>query len=362
MFKIYLGIDPITNKQRHTTRRGFRTKADAKIAMAKIKTETHMNGLQSNEVTTFNELYDLWLESYQHTVKESTLNHVLAVFKIRVLPHFSNKKIKKITISYCQNVVNEWFNTYDNINNVVAYTKLLFQYAVKLKIINDNPFEHIQKPKKTNIDADELLYYTKDELKTFLSFCQPFTKEYAMFRVLAFTGIRKGELLALTWQDIDLFTKNISINKTVALGLNNKQIIQKPKTQSSYRKISIDDTTVKILVEWHKEQAIHMLKLGYNTKQDNQLVFSNTKNRLLSSNYLMTFMRNICKKNNYKKIKIHGFRHTHCSLLFESGASIQEVQNRLGHSNIQTTMKIYAHVTETQKENIATRFQNYIGF
>ena len=70
----------------------------------------------------------------------------------------------------------------------------------------------------------------------------------------------------------------------------------------------------------------------------------------------------ICKNNNFKRIKLHGFRHVHCSLLFEAGLTIQEVQDRLGHGDIKTTMDIYAHVTEKQRDNVADKFANYINF
>lgn len=73
-------------------------------------------------------------------------------------------------------------------------------------------------------------------------------------------------------------------------------------------------------------------------------------------------MNRVCKRNNFKQIKIHVFRHTHCSLLFESGASIQEVQSRLGHGDIHTTMNIYVHKTEKQRERLAERFENYVNF
>lgn len=69
----------------------------------------------------------------------------------------------------------------------------------------------------------------------------------------------------------------------------------------------------------------------------------------------------ICDKHNFKKIKVHGSRHSHCSLLFESGATIQQVQDRLGHDNIQTTMNVYAHVTQKQRDNLADKFASYIG-
>lgn len=78
-------------------------------------------------------------------------------------------------------------------------------------------------------------------------------------------------------------------------------------------------------------------------------------------NFMKANLKCICKKNNFKEIKVHGFRHSHCSLLFESGFTIQEVQDRLGHSDLKTTMSIYAHVTEKQRDNMADKFAKFMA-
>lgn len=86
--------------------------------------------------------------------------------------------------------------------------------------------------------------------------------------------------------------------------------------------------------------------LGYNTMNKKQLLFSNNKNDYLQPTVTRKYIKQICEKNLFKEIRTHGFRLTHCSLLFEAGASIKEVQDRLGHTDIQTTMNIYAHVSQ----------------
>lgn len=152
-----------------------------------------------------------------------------------------------------------------------------------------------------------------------------------MFRLLGFTGMRRGELMALTWEDINFKNKTISIDKTVTIGLNGKEIIQPPKTHSSIRVISIDDRTLSILKNWRVEQRKLCLMHGHNTSDKSQCLFTNLRtNKRLQVQHPNKAMDKICKKYNFKKIKIHGFRHTHCSLLFEASLSIQEVQDRLG--------------------------------
>ena len=100
MFVAYLGIDPITRKQKRTTRRGFKTEREAKIAEAKLQTEVQANGFLNNEITTFKQVYDLWLEQYKHTVRESTYQRVVTLFNTAILEHFDNVSIKSITIPY----------------------------------------------------------------------------------------------------------------------------------------------------------------------------------------------------------------------------------------------------------------------
>ena len=103
-----------------------------------------------------------------------------------------------------------------------------------------------------------------------------------------------------------------------------------------------------------------MLKFGFNTRNKNQLVFTNLKNEYINPQRIRQKIETFCKQINHKVIAPHGFRHTHCSLLFEAEATIKEVQDRLGHSDIQTTMNIYAHGTEKKKEETAQKFASYI--
>ncbi|WP_313120708.1 tyrosine-type recombinase/integrase [Proteiniclasticum ruminis] len=143
--------------------------------------------------------------------------------------------------------------------------------------------------------------------------------------------------------------------------LENKLIIQPAKTKKDKRVLSMDASTMQIMKEWKSKQAKEILSLGYNTMGKNQLVFTNLKNKFINPQKIGQKIRPICKKIDLKEITPHGFRHTHCSLLFEAGVSIEEVQDRLGHSDIKTTMNKYAHVTDQRKEETALKFANYLN-
>lgn len=272
--------------------------------------------------------------------------------------------IKAITIPYCQKVMNKWNKKYKDVKAIRIYASIVLDYAINIKIITDNPFKHIKPPRKNEIKKDSsYLYYSSEELKTFLNFVKYEPMYHAMFRTLAFTGLRRGELMALTWNDVNFNNQTISVNKTCARGLGYKSIIQTPKTNSSNRIISIDNKTLDVLKHWKTQQRIDSLKFGHNTINKGQYVFTNIiTNKRLYPEHCNKKLDKICKQHNFKRIKIHGFRHTHCSLLFEAGLSIQEVQDRLGHGDIKTTMDIYAHITEKQREKVAEKFAKYISF
>ncbi|MFZ2436753.1 MAG: site-specific integrase, partial [Trichococcus flocculiformis] len=174
--------------------------------------------------------------------------------------------------------------------------------------------------------------------------------------------MRKGEALGLEWKDIDFKSGKVTISKTLARGENNTLIIQTPKTRSGMRTIALDENTLAILKEWRREQAKDFLKLGINTMKPSQPIFTTYQNDYIQLVTVTNRMKRIIQKHDLKVITTHGLRHTHCSLLFEAGVSIQEVKERLGHSDIQTTMNIYAHVTEKAREESAEKFASHVGF
>ena len=363
---IYLGKDEITGKDRYTTRRGFKTKKEALLCEAKIKTEIATNGLLNTDVTTFKEIYELWYEGYQHTIKESTLLVNQHIFNL-LLDKLENMQLKKITLPYCQKIINNYSKSFSLavLKKIKIYGSMILDYAVKMKVIYDNPMKDVLLPKKdddiTSDDKDK--YYSKEELKQFLELVESEQdiKLTAMFRVLAYTSIRKGELQALEWSDIDFTNNTININKTLSINSEHKITVQTPKSKSSIRCISIDEETKLILKRWKAKQRELFFSLGTRVKK-NQLCFTNDiTNDYLYLNFTNDKLSKICRKHKFKEIKIHGFRHTHCSLLFESGFTIQEVQDRLGHSDLKTTMSVYAHVTEKQRDNMADKFAKFMA-
>lgn len=218
-------------------------------------------------------MYNRWVKQYEKTVEESTFVKTTGIFRNHILPAMSDYKVEKITIDVCQKHVDEWSNKLKKFRTFKSYASKVLDFAIKRGYIQKNPFNHVEtyaslKKKQESKEEKKENFYTREELIEFLSCFEKENnvKAYTLFRLLAFSGMRKGEALALKWKDIS-----------------------------------------------------------------------------------------------FKEVSTHGLRHTHCSLLFEAGAKIKEVQDRLGHSDIQITMNIYTHVTTKAKEDAIQKFEEYLN-
>jgi len=181
-------------------------------------------------------------------------------------------------------------------------------------------------------NEEEANFYEKEELIEFLECAKKEVnfKAYVLFRLLAFSGFRKGEALALTWSDIDFNKNTIRVNKALARGKDGL-ILQPPKNKKSNRVVDMDEKTLSILKEWKSEQKVNLKILSLQNLKKKQLVFNNQKNEFTQPSKTTRWLTHIQNKYGLRKITTHGLRHTHCSLCFEAGMSMKEVQDRLGH-------------------------------
>ena len=170
-------------------------------------------------------------------------------------------------------------------------------------------------------------------------------KKIALFRILAFTIICKGELLALEWKDYRKST--LGINKAVSHSPVGYEILP-PKANSN--RLFILDKKCKIIDELHQAYPY------------SALIFESESGGMLSPSKPRKCLLEITKEKDIEPIRIHAFRHTHASLLFEYGMSLKQVQYRLGHTDLKTTMNIYTHITKFAKDKIGQQFSDYIDF
>ena len=365
LIKCYMGLDSLTGKRITTTRRGFKTQKEASLAEARLKLEYEEKTFNAkNSKYTFQQIYELFLVEHKNTVKSGTYATTVRYAKLHILPKIANKRIDSFTVLDCQKLVNQWAEYFNSAKYPKGIAQQVFDYAIKMNIITDNPMRKVKLPKRKETINEVNKFYNTDELKHFFDCVKDYgnMKYLAFFRLLAFTGMRKGEALALNWSDIDFNKKQVHITKGVVLDENEIPIISTTKTKKSVRTVSLDDESLATLKKWKLEQAKELMSIGINSMNKHQLLFTYDANKLYRPSYSNCWLEQIIKKYNLKKITMHGFRHSHCSLLFEMETPIQVVQERLGHTNIKTTMDIYTHVTEKQRDKVADNFAKHIGF
>lgn len=187
--------------------------------------------------------------------------------------------------------------------------------------------------------ADEMEFWTKTEYLQFVDMVRDKTMSYMAFQILYWTGMRIGELLALTYNDIDFDNNTIKISKSYQR-LSGKDLITQPKTQKSNRVVNIPQFLTEELQEYTSKL--------YGMMADER-IFHCTKS------YMTNEMLRGIKASGVKKIRLHDLRHSHASLLVEMGFTPLEIAERLGHEKIETTLNTYSHLYPNKQAQLAER-------
>lgn len=378
-FAIDVGIDPKTGKRKQKRKGGFATRKEAEIAAAKLIQELDEGTYVEKSNITFRQFAQQWLDLYAASgVKASTLQTRRKEIKW-LLNYLSELRLRDITPERYQNVLLDLKrNGYadQTITGIHTVGRMIFKKALELGKIKRDPSQFAVLPKERPTvedieDRRELpRYLERDELRRFLDTVQAHGSplENAIFHTLAYTGMRGGELLALKWPDVDFDEQTINITKTIFFpsGVGDEHILLTPKTESSIRIIDIDKT---VITELRKLRAIqNEVRMVYrNRYYDQNFIFANlTKHHRLGHplniRSLPRMMRRFLRLAGLdESLTPHSLRHTHTSLLAEAGATLEEIMERLGHRDDETTRSVYLHITKERKKAVAQLFANLMG-
>ncbi|MFL0438781.1 tyrosine-type recombinase/integrase [Enterococcus pernyi] len=366
LFQAYLGIDQLTGKEIRTTRRNFRTKKEAQLALSRLQVDFENNGLENRNDERFKEVYELWLEVYRSTIKEVTLIKTEIKFNKWILPVYGNMKIKDVTTKHCQKIINQWAKETDQYRVLHSSASRIFKYAINLGIIATNPLANVMMPKrKKELSVEEpIKVYSKEQVVKLFDHLNHRPSTYTddfnktLLRFLVYSGCRISEALALNWSDINFTDKSVVISKTLS-HTKNGLTISSPKTENSYGEIALDDQTINILKRWQMNQRIHMLEYG---KSNPKMIFCNVNKQYVSHNSFYARLKNITKNAGVPFLGNHVTRHTHASMLLDAGASMKEIQERLRHSSITITMDVYGHLSKETKANTVEKLVKHLNF
>ena len=354
---VYLGVDQLTGKKARTTVTAS-TKKGVKIKAREVINAFVANGYTVKDkptITTYKELAKVWWDSYKNTVKPNTRQSMEGLVRVHLLPVFGDYKLSKLTTPIIQQQVNKWadkanrgekgaFANYSLLHNM---NKRILKYGVAIQVIQYNPANDVIVPRKQQKEKAPVKHLNNKELKQFLDYLDTLDQsnyenlfDIVLYKTLLATGCRINEALALSWSDIDLDNAVVHVTKT----LNRDLEINSPKSKASYRDIDIDQATVSMLKQYKLRQTKEAWKIG----QRESVVFSDFIHDYPSSSRLKRRLQTHFKRADVPNIGFHGFRHTHASLLLNSGIPYKELQYRLGHSTLSMTMDIYSHLS---KEN-----------
>lgn len=341
----------------------------------KVKNGKFLDG----EKVTFQEFAHIWLEDYAKQHMEETTRHIYKLnLETHVIPEIGHLRLSKIQPSTLNRLYNNMLQMRTDgkkggystatIKYIHAIISSIFCTAIKWNVLLDNPCTRVTPPKQTK-NISDIKYFTLKQTEEFLNEIETEVQagilnlQYKVFYHMAlFCGLRKGELLALKWSDIDFNKNTVSITKST--GIAGKKVITKsPKNKSSIREISIPASVVSILKQYKKEQAEYRLSIGDKWIGEDYIFIQYSGKQMSISIPYATFKKiilNYNKKANQPlpNIPLHGLRHTSATLLISQNIDVKTVSSRLGHSQTSTTMNIYSHALKKMDEQAADTLEN----
>lgn len=337
MFRVYLGMKG--GKKVETTRRGFKSYEEADAVYKQLAAKNPMDFVKEKQIT-FDQLYNKWLAFYRKDVKPSTLWKTETLYKVHLKEQFGNQYIDQITTAEIADYFLKLSANFVKYKMVFWYMRRIFEYAIDINMLNRNPARASLLPKKTSVKKRRDVahnFYTADELHQFLDAAKECNERtYIYFSILATTGMRKCEVLALEWKDIEFDEKRIFVQRTTAYGENNEYITQLPKGNKK-RYVPLDERLACELKRYRHDLSD---KLFHTAKND--FLRAGKPDQWLKSVY--------AKAPDLKQITIHDFRHTFATLLNQAGVNPKDVQNILGHTKVDLTLDVYTHSTVEGRE------------
>lgn len=322
-------------QQKQKLKRGFTRQRDAK--------EWERNFLDQfakNPDITFSVLYDRYRAYITPRIRESTASSRFNMLDKHVLPFFKDRIVSDISPADVAEWQTEMLNkglsdTY--IHNINVFLKAIFNYAVEYLGLQKNPC----KKSAGSLKTKKLDFWTPEEYKKFSEACKNNLLYFTLFELLYYTGMRVGEALALTLNDIDFKNNTISITKTY-YRITGKDLINPPKTEGSDRVIDIPE----FLADELKEYISHIYQ-------------PDPEERLFPKchQYVRSILKDRAEKAGVKQIRVHDLRHSHASMLINLGANPLLVAERLGHESPEITLKTYSHLFPSSQTEIVQKIK-----
>ena len=316
---------------------------------------------------TLAELLERWLRDYAYiNLSPRTAESYESIIKRHIIPSLGHLNCMQLSPEMVQEYITEKL-TSGRINGEGGLSAMtvkhhivclhtVLQYAVKLGLLFRNPADAVTIPKASRT---EMKIMNEEGIRCFLDIAQN-KSFYPIFYLAIFTGMRRSELLALRWQDVDFVNSQLSISRTLHKKRGGSFVFRQPKTEKSRRLVALTPSTIDILNKHREEQVKLRKSLDQKELCDNDLIFCDYDGSPISPDRVTQNWIKTARAANIHGVRLHDARHTHASLMLKQGVHPKIVQERLGHSSIQVTLDTYSHVTPGLQENAARAFDNVV--
>jgi len=339
--------DYVKGRNVQVFRSGFKTRKEAEEAEYRLRQEYVPKEIKKLEKSSFESVYDEYLSKRKKEKKLTSFYNIIPSLNKNILEPFKDMKISDITKQH----FNRWYKELDERNLTIHYKNFILRemkglaifirknYRIDLTFIEDEPSF-----RDDEFKSDDKKYYTIDQFNTFIQAVDDVLYK-AMFNTLFYTGLRLGELRALTWNDYkDTF---INVEKTMNTRIikhTGKPIVTVPKTRKSVRTVTIPRQASSSLIE-HYNQC--KLKSGF---KSSWYIFGDSYP--IAENTIRNRLRYYAKKSNLEYLHPHGFRHSFITALYQLGVDEMITSKAVGHESIATTRNIYTHISNKQKDDV----------
>ncbi len=317
--------------------------------------------------TTLGEFLERWLKDYAwSTLAPRTAEGYESIIRSHLVPSLGNILLTQLKPEHLQQYYSEKLSDgrYDG-KGALSQTTVSHHHtclhralkmAVKWGLISRSPADAVTPPRPYR---SEMKTMNEDEVQALLEIAKT-TPYYGLFYTALFTGLRRSELLALRWYDVDLVMGEVSVNRSLHRLRDSSIVTRQPKTAKARRRVALPPSATLVLREHKEKKALEYAMLGLSLKDDS-LIFSQVNGKPLLPDTVSHAWVKIVKRANLKHFRFHDIRHTHASLLLKQNVHPKVVQEKLGHATISTTLDLYSHVTPGLQEAAAVRFDEALA-
>jgi len=357
-----VGADPVTGRRRQKSQTVKGTKRDAQRRLREILLSLEQSSYVKPNKVTFGEWLRQWLKDYvSMNTTDRTQESYSYIVEGHLIPSLGKVMLADLQPQQIQSYYAEKLSKGRadgkgglSARSVVYHHRILSEaldYAVKMGVVVRNVAGVVQPPRVKRVTMNT---FSMEEATRFLEAAQE-TDYYVYFATLLFTGLRRGELLALRWRNLDLVKATLTVVETAYKLGNGDYMIKEPKTAQSRRTISLPLSLVELVKVYRIDQELLRIQLGVSLNVDDFVFIRPDGSPMNPSAVSLAFGR-IIKKAWLKAIRIHDLRHTHATLMFKAGVNPKVVSERLGHASISITLDIYSHVLPGMQEAAAEKF------